>query len=93
MMRPLRTADPFRGTGGEERSAKRIETLEKQAASSEKYSAPALSKGLDILELLATQPAGLKKTEIAAELGRTVNELYRMLAVLESRGFVMMGRQ
>lgn len=55
----------------------------------EKYSAPALSKGLDIIELLARQNSGLRKTEIAQALDRTVNEIYRMLAVLVSRGFVM----
>ncbi len=56
----------------------------------EKYSAPALSKGLDILELLAGQSSGLKKTEVAHALNRTVNEIYRMLAVLVSRGYVML---
>ncbi|NNE82219.1 MAG: IclR family transcriptional regulator [Silicimonas sp.] len=56
--------------------------------STEKYSAPALSKGLDILELLATQTNGLKKNEIAQALGRSVSELYRMLAVLVARGYV-----
>ena len=36
-----------------------------------KYSAPALSKGLDILELLAEEPRGFKKSEIAAALDIT----------------------
>jgi len=60
------------------------------APKAEKYSAPALSKGLDILELLATQTTGLKKAEIAQALDRSVNEIYRMLAVLQSRGYVML---
>ena len=64
--------------------------MSKPAANTEKYSAPALSKGLDILELLSAQPAGLKKNEIARALDRSVNELYRMLAVLVSRGYVML---
>ncbi|WP_299471941.1 IclR family transcriptional regulator [uncultured Roseibium sp.] len=55
-----------------------------------KYSAPALSKGLDILELLAEQSQGLKKTEIAQALNRSVSEIYRMLAVLQSRGYVIL---
>lgn len=55
-----------------------------------KYSAPALSKGLDILELLADQTRGLKKSEIAAALERSVSEIFRMLAVLEDRGYVML---
>ena len=56
----------------------------------EKYSAPALSKGLDILELLAAQTRGLKKAEVAAALDRSVSEIYRMLAVLQMRGYVML---
>ncbi len=55
-----------------------------------KYSAPALSKGLDILELLAVQSQGLKKAEIAQALNRSISEIYRMLAVLQSRGYVML---
>ncbi|MEP3048222.1 MAG: IclR family transcriptional regulator [Roseibium sp.] len=58
--------------------------------STSKYSAPALSKGLDILELLAVQSQGLKKAEIALALNRSVSEIYRMLAVLQSRGYVML---
>ena len=58
------------------------------AESTEKYSAPALSKGLDILELLAEQSSGLKKNEIAFALGRSVSELYRMLVVLVNRDYV-----
>lgn len=56
----------------------------------EKYSAPALSKGLDILEFLACQSTGMRKAEISQALDRTVNEIYRMLAVLVSRGYVML---
>ncbi len=64
----------------------------KKPSSASKYSAPALSKGLDILELLSEQPDGLKKNEIAHELNRSVNELYRMLAVLEARQYVMLDK-
>ena len=54
----------------------------------EKYSAPALSKGLDILELLSTQNAGMKKSDIAKSLKRSVSEIFRMLAVLVERNYV-----
>ena len=54
----------------------------------EKYNAPALSKGLDILELLATKSEGMKKSEIATELQRSVSEIFRMLAVLTDRGYL-----
>ncbi|MCY6381953.1 IclR family transcriptional regulator [Hoeflea prorocentri] len=61
-----------------------------EAARSEKYSAPALSKGLDILELLASQTSGLKKAEIAHALDRSISEIYRMLAVLQDRNYVLL---
>lgn len=52
------------------------------------YSAPALEKGLDILELLSQESEGLSVSEIAVQLQRSVGELFRMLIVLEQRGYV-----
>jgi DNA-binding IclR family transcriptional regulator len=52
------------------------------------YSAPALEKGLDILELLCRSETPLPQKEIASRLDRTVGELYRMLACLVERGYV-----
>jgi DNA-binding IclR family transcriptional regulator len=52
------------------------------------YSAPALEKGLDILELLAATPGALSQNQIARRLGRSVGEIFRMLASLERRGYV-----
>jgi DNA-binding IclR family transcriptional regulator len=52
------------------------------------YATPALDKGLDVLELLAHQPAGLTKSQIARELNRTVSEIFRMLLCLERRGYI-----
>ena len=40
----------------------------------DRYRAPALDKGLDILELLAREEEGLSQAEIAKALGRTPNE-------------------
>ncbi|WP_425073292.1 IclR family transcriptional regulator [Sagittula sp. S175] len=54
----------------------------------EKYRAPALSKGLDILELLASEAEGLSQVDIAKQLGRTTSEIFRMLMVLRQRGYV-----
>lgn len=54
----------------------------------EKYRAPALSKGLDILELLASEAEGKTQVEIAKTLGRTTSEIFRMLMVLRQRGYV-----
>ncbi|HET8727200.1 MAG TPA: IclR family transcriptional regulator [Alphaproteobacteria bacterium] len=53
-----------------------------------RYSAPALEKGLDVLELLAHEAHGLSLQEVAGRLDRSPNELYRMLDVLVRRGFL-----
>ncbi|MCB1445686.1 MAG: IclR family transcriptional regulator [Rhizobiaceae bacterium] len=54
----------------------------------DRYRAPALDKGLDILELLAGIDGGLTQAEIAKSLGRNANEFYRMLDRLVKRGYV-----
>ena len=53
-----------------------------------KYTAPALGKGLDILELLSQEPDGLNLREIARRLDRSVSEIFRMIIVLEYRGYL-----
>ena len=52
------------------------------------YSAPALEKGLDIIELLSRSSAGFSQAEIAKELERSVNEIYRMLNILVARNYI-----
>ncbi|MEY4540373.1 MAG: hypothetical protein RLZZ306_2130 [Bacteroidota bacterium] len=52
------------------------------------YSAPALEKGLDILEALCQSESGLTQQEIAAKLGRNLGEIYRMLNALVQRNYV-----
>jgi DNA-binding IclR family transcriptional regulator len=52
------------------------------------YAAPALEKGLDILEVLCRSERALSRKEIAQLLGRSVGEIYRMLSVLGKRGYV-----
>ncbi len=59
------------------------------AAADERYRAPALDKGLDILELLAGQPHGLTRAEIVKEMARSPSEIYRMLERLVARQYVM----
>ncbi|WP_027330202.1 IclR family transcriptional regulator [Marinimicrobium agarilyticum] len=54
-----------------------------------KYSAPALDKGLDILEHLSDNVAPLSQAEIATGLGRSPNEIYRVLVGLEARGYIL----
>lgn len=57
-------------------------------AARSRYSAPALEKGLDILELFASRPAGLTGAEVARHLGRSISEIFRMLVCLEKRGYI-----
>ncbi len=52
------------------------------------YSAPALEKGLDILEQLASVNEGQTLLQLAAHLGRSPSEIYRMLEVLVDRGYL-----
>lgn len=58
------------------------------APADDRYRAPALDKGLDILELLATQPQGLTRAEIVKEMDRSASEIYRMLERLVARQYV-----
>jgi DNA-binding IclR family transcriptional regulator len=55
----------------------------------DRYRAPALDKGLDILELLAGTEETLSQAEIAKALDRSPNEIYRMLDRLVRRGYVL----
>lgn len=52
------------------------------------YSAPALEKGLDILEMLCRSEHPLPQKVIAQRLNRSVGEIYRMLTCLVDRGYV-----
>jgi DNA-binding IclR family transcriptional regulator len=52
------------------------------------YSVPALEKGLDILEALASVPVPQSLTELARRLKRTPSELFRMMDTLERRSFI-----
>ena len=53
-----------------------------------KYSAPALDKGLDILELLAESSRPLTMGQIAERLSRSKGEIFRMLVALERRSYI-----
>src|SRR5690349_20540929 len=53
-----------------------------------RYRAPALEKGLDVIELLAAEKTPLNLSAISQRLGRSSGELFRMLQVLEFKGFI-----
>ncbi|MFY0628346.1 MAG: IclR family transcriptional regulator [Reichenbachiella sp.] len=54
-----------------------------------KYTAPALDKGLDILEFISKMGVSQSQAEIAAGIDKTPNEIYRMLVCLEERGYLI----
>lgn len=54
----------------------------------DRYRAPALDKGLDILELLGSSEESLSQIEIAKALDRSSSEIFRMLDRLVRRGYV-----
>lgn len=53
-----------------------------------RYRAPALEKGLDILEALASVSEPLNTPQLAERLGRSPSELFRMVYILERRGYI-----
>lgn len=65
------------------------ETSIKVESDVDRYRAPALDKGLDILELLAEQKDGLTRAEITKRLNRNANEMYRVLERLVMRQYVL----
>ncbi|MBC8024966.1 MAG: IclR family transcriptional regulator [Steroidobacteraceae bacterium] len=52
------------------------------------YSAPALEKGIEIVELLASVSRGLTVSEIAARLDRSMNEVFRIILVMVAHGLL-----
>jgi DNA-binding IclR family transcriptional regulator len=69
-------------------SMRRTRRVKKQAEDSRRYRAPALEKGLDILELLASEGGPMTISSIVQRLGRSTGELFRMVQVLEYRRFI-----
>jgi len=63
-------------------------TTTETPARTTRYRAPALEKGLDVLELLAAEKTPLNLSAISQRLGRSAGELFRMLQVLEFKGFI-----
>lgn len=55
------------------------------------YRAPALEKGLVILELLANSPDAMSINAISDAIGHSRNEIFRMLLVLEEFGYISRG--
>lgn len=54
----------------------------------ESYQAPALKKGLEVLEFLSGQGEPYALSDLARALGKSRNEIYRMVMVLERLGYL-----
>jgi DNA-binding IclR family transcriptional regulator len=59
------------------------------SGSESRYRAPALEKGLQILELLARATTSLTMSQLSERLGRSKGEIFRMVQVLELLGYIV----
>jgi DNA-binding IclR family transcriptional regulator len=57
--------------------------------SARRYSAPALTKGLRLLEVLAASPSAMTQADLARSLEKSPAEIFRMLSVLGQEGYVV----
>ncbi|MGF7232324.1 IclR family transcriptional regulator [Arachidicoccus sp.] len=68
---------------------KKIKEEEEMVVTEVKYHAPALEKGLDILEYISMEGKPVSQTDIATGIEKSPNEIYRMLICLEHRGYLL----
>lgn len=59
------------------------------AKSPPNYFVPALEKGLDVIETLATAPTPQTLTELSRTLNRSSSVLFRIIDALEKRGYIV----
>lgn len=64
-----------------------------RTGSKKTYSAPAIEKAFEVIELLASRPEGALVSEMAADLGRSVGELFRIVVVMEQLGYLRRSEQ
>ena len=62
--------------------------LNRKNKSKSKYSAPALEKGLTIIEFLSGRNEGESLSSIGNGIGKSNTEIFRMISVLEDQGYV-----
>jgi DNA-binding IclR family transcriptional regulator len=65
--------------------SRKISAKTETSVDSPTYVAPALEKGFNVIELLARTPDGLTASEIAAGLGLSMSEIFRIIMVMERR--------
>lgn len=61
----------------------------RDGSASASYSVPALDKALDVLELMSELSQPVTPSQIAQHLGRSLQEVYRVVLVLEGRGYII----
>jgi DNA-binding IclR family transcriptional regulator len=61
----------------------------RSGATGSSYAVPALDKALDVLELMSNLSDPITPSQIAQRLGRSLQEVYRVVLVLEGRGYLM----
>jgi DNA-binding IclR family transcriptional regulator len=60
-----------------------------RTSAADSFQVPALDRALNILELLATQPAGMRMRELAEKLKIPANSVFRITGLLEKRGYLL----
>lgn len=60
----------------------------KQSGPQGTYTAPAIEKAFEVIELLGHHPEGALVSEMATLLGRSVGELFRIIIVMERLGYL-----
>jgi lipoate synthase len=53
------------------------------------YSVPAGTKTIDVIEYMAQAQAPQTKSEIAAGIGKSIQEVYRIIQLLVARGYLV----
>ena len=53
------------------------------------YKVPAADKALDIIEFMADRADGVTQKEISTGVGRSIHEVYRIIQLLERRGYLV----
>ncbi|WP_018183220.1 IclR family transcriptional regulator [Kaistia granuli] len=79
---------PAKAAAGKVSATRSAKPVLSDAVAKPAYSAPALEKGLDVLELLASLSEGVTPSQIAQQLGRSLQEVYRVVVALERRGYI-----
>ncbi|KAA0892769.1 IclR family transcriptional regulator [Pusillimonas sp. ANT_WB101] len=59
-----------------------------QGDTATRYNAPALEKGLDILEALSGSSEGYTLNQLAKAMDRNVSQIFRMVVVMQRRGYI-----